>query len=557
MSKSGLSKSDPGAPDTTRSRALHRAAEPHPRHCPSAVSRNLGHRASSPPSRGLLRITLPELDCPFPASMHLDAQPIEEGTIAWMKRYGYIRTPREEETARHAEFGIRAARVHPTGRTEAIQLVSDLTVWLFLTDDVYVEEPGQASALAVTAEHVIRSIRVLRNPEDLPVAPNASLLALQDISNRLRAAATHEQVERVVNGMVEFFLAGCCEAVSFSRKSLPLTADYIPVRDAINCLRSVCFVFIEIVGGYELPGRTWSRPDLQAVVNTAVRIISNHHDVLSGLRELTHDVPMNLPAVIAREEGLPISEAFARVADLANAEMNSFVAMSDRLLADEKDRTVRDYVEGLKAWIRGNLDWSLTTGRYRVSDYLMQTRQETPMPASRRSMLATAGATIASLGGTGAASASKSAVADPDVARLIQLSEESNDVLLRGDIDRYRELITLSDDFTLMSPFGGTPTRGADMTDESWNRMGRFFRNGALKLELVQSYATADMVVLAIIERGRGEVGGLPAQDWPLRVTLVYRRDGAEWRLVHRHADPLVAGITLQHAAALARGEVR
>jgi ketosteroid isomerase-like protein len=181
------------------------------------------------------------------------------------------------------------------------------------------------------------------------------------------------------------------------------------------------------------------------------------------------------------------------------------------------------------------------------------------MPASRRSMLAAAGANLASLGIAGATSAAAPAPAGAvtDVARLIQLSEDANDALMRGDVDRYRALITLADDFTLMSPFGGTPTRGSDVTDENWKAMGRFFRNGALKLELVQSYASADVVVLAIIERGRGEVGGLPLQDWPLRVTLVYRRDGTEWRLVHLHADALVAGITLQHAAALARGETR
>jgi hypothetical protein len=196
------------------------------------------------------------------------------------------------------------------------------------------------------------------------------LLALQDISRRLRSLATHEQVDRFVNGMVEFFLAGCCEAVCFSRKALPTEADYIPVRDAINCLRSVCFVFIEIAGGYELPGPTWCRPDLQAVVNKATRIVSNHHDILSGLRELSCEVPMNLPAVIAREQGLSISDAFARVGDVANADMRSFVDMTERLLDDESDPSVERYVDGLKAWIRGNLDWSLTTGRYRVCDYL-------------------------------------------------------------------------------------------------------------------------------------------------------------------------------------------
>jgi ketosteroid isomerase-like protein len=146
------------------------------------------------------------------------------------------------------------------------------------------------------------------------------------------------------------------------------------------------------------------------------------------------------------------------------------------------------------------------------------------------------------------------AAADDPVAKLIQLSEKSNAVLMRGDIEKYRALVTYTSDFTLMSPFGGAPTHGAQYTPEQWEKMGRFFRNGTFKQEVVQTYGSADMVVLAIIERPHVEVGGLPAQDWALRVTLVYRRDGTEWHLVHRHADPLANGISLQQAAALARG---
>jgi ketosteroid isomerase-like protein len=181
------------------------------------------------------------------------------------------------------------------------------------------------------------------------------------------------------------------------------------------------------------------------------------------------------------------------------------------------------------------------------------------MPASRRSMLAAMGASVASMGiSQGAApdaAPGRTQSLAKDVASLIQRSFDSNAALMRGDIDAYRALIELTGDFTLMSPFGGTPTRGAEMTNERWDAMGRFFKHGTSEQKLVESYATPDMVVLAILEQARVEVGGLPSQDWRLRVTLVYRRESSGWRLAHRHADPLVAGITLTQAASLARGE--
>jgi len=171
---------------------------------------------------------------------------------------------------------------------------------------------------------------------------------------------------------------------------------------------------------------------------------------------------------------------------------------------------------------------------------------------SRRSVLAASGVSLASLG---PAAAHAGADSDREVAALVQRSADSNAALLRGDIETYLTLVSLTDDFRLMSPFGGPPSKGTDYTPDRMAAMGRFFRNGTHAQELVQAWAADGMVVLAVIERSHVEVGGLPAQDWALRVTLVYRRDGEgkEWRLVHRHADPLVAGISLEESAALAR----
>jgi len=82
----------------------------------------------------------------------------------------------------------------------------------------------------------------------------------------------------------------------------------------------------------------------------------------------------------------------------------------------------------------------------------------------------------------------------------------------------------------------------------------RFFAGGEAHVDVVESYVSGDFVVLVLLERQHGKVGGLPDQDWSLRVTMLFRREGDDWRLVHRHADPLVREIDLDRAAALARG---
>jgi ketosteroid isomerase-like protein len=146
-------------------------------------------------------------------------------------------------------------------------------------------------------------------------------------------------------------------------------------------------------------------------------------------------------------------------------------------------------------------------------------------------------------------------VTDQEIAGLVRRAAEASSAFIRGDMGRYLALITHADDYTLMAPFGGTPTRGFDDSPERLAELARYFQAGTSELEVVHTYASGDMVVLVVIERQRGEGGGLPEQDWSLRVTEVYRREGSGWRLAHRHADPLVHGISLEQAAAIARGE--
>ena len=141
-----------------------------------------------------------------------------------------------------------------------------------------------------------------------------------------------------------------------------------------------------------------------------------------------------------------------------------------------------------------------------------------------------------------------------EVTELIERTKVAEVVWLRGDMRGYLSLIAHSDDYTLMAPFGGEPRRGFDRSSARLEKLSRFFRGGDGTVEVVETYASGALVVLAMIARLRGTVGDLPEQVWPLRITQVYRRDSPGWRLVHRHADLLLREISLEQAAALARG---
>ena len=138
---------------------------------------------------------------------------------------------------------------------------------------------------------------------------------------------------------------------------------------------------------------------------------------------------------------------------------------------------------------------------------------------------------------------------------LKQLWAVAAQAYLDGDLRRYAALAKHSSDYTLTPPNGGDPRRGFDGSDAAVDWTARTFRGGQVEVEIFETYASGDLAVLVAVERQHGTVGDVPSQEWSLRITLVFRQEGENWRLVHRHADPLTRPITSDLFAALARGD--
>jgi ketosteroid isomerase-like protein len=123
---------------------------------------------------------------------------------------------------------------------------------------------------------------------------------------------------------------------------------------------------------------------------------------------------------------------------------------------------------------------------------------------------------------------------------------------VRGDLDRYLDLVHHARGFTLLAPTGGPASEHEDRAGElrGWESS---FAGGEARLDHVVTHAWADTVVLIATERQHGRIGDQPDQDLSLRVTHVYRRVDGDWLLVHRHADPLVSTIAPDELHALLR----
>ena len=146
-------------------------------------------------------------------------------------------------------------------------------------------------------------------------------------------------------------------------------------------------------------------------------------------------------------------------------------------------------------------------------------------------------------------------ISEQDITALIARWSEAAQLIMNGDLRAYAAIARHAEDYTLLPPNGGDARSGFDGSDDAVEWWARTFRDGQAELEVVKTYSSGDLAVLVAVERQVGTVGDLPPQDWSLRITLVFRREGTGWRLVHRHADPLVRAVNPELFAAIARGD--
>lgn len=141
--------------------------------------------------------------------------------------------------------------------------------------------------------------------------------------------------------------------------------------------------------------------------------------------------------------------------------------------------------------------------------------------------------------------------ADPDLQAFLVQLQDATKVALGGDVSRWNELVSHSDEASLFPPFGGV-FRGWDQTRTRYEaaaaRMSAMAVDKAdLDVEVLASGVSGDLAYVVAFERSRFLLADDTLESGFTRVTHIFRREQGQWRLVHRHMDHLPEEFTPPH----------
>jgi ketosteroid isomerase-like protein len=129
-----------------------------------------------------------------------------------------------------------------------------------------------------------------------------------------------------------------------------------------------------------------------------------------------------------------------------------------------------------------------------------------------------------------------------DFEQFMQQRDEAARAYVRGDATPLGRIVARAGDATFYAPRGGY-VQGADAVCATYEQDATAFApDGESSFEILQMAARDGLAYWVGFQRATVHMRGrMDAVPFNLRVTEVFRREGDDWKLVHRHADPLIS----------------
>lgn len=307
---------------------------------------------------------------PGPSLLNPCLSEVEPQVMAWARSAGLLSEVTGEQAGRERQVAM-AGHVWPWAEPSRLTELARLTLWMFAVDDGSDTGPVpgtgaelQAMACAVggcersVPESASPAVRVLG--EVVPRVTGAMGPAWGDRFRRHLAAwiRTNQDMIRIRTG-----------------EEVPTPEEYVSWR-RVSGATGWCFDLVEYAQEAELPAAVWHSPACRALREAAADVIGWTNDLFSVEKELRSGETTNLVIVLRHHRGLALDEAVAearlwharRVDDLRTATRDLYATALAMDLTATQMAAVCQYADGIHAWARGFLDFSLASARYQAPE---------------------------------------------------------------------------------------------------------------------------------------------------------------------------------------------
>ncbi|HET9958352.1 MAG TPA: hypothetical protein VFQ61_27845 [Polyangiaceae bacterium] len=257
--------------------------------------------------------------------------------------------------------------VYPYTSLPVLGAVGGFNQWLYFLDDQYDDHPETHGDLTGIRRIMQRAYELLAGtsaaPAKTPFEQFTRALRLD-----LLALAPTGFMPRFLENVHDYLFDGSLEAIAHwaRAETLPLE-DYIELRALDSGVYPVIDC-IEIAGGLRLSADVLRHDSVRQLVRCAVRHVALANDIFSYEKEvLLNGSTMNLVHVVSEREGRTLDSAVGRAVEIVNGFARDFIQAERHLpkLSPAQDLALRVFAHGMHAWMRGNVDFSLQSRRFR------------------------------------------------------------------------------------------------------------------------------------------------------------------------------------------------
>ncbi|MGC5344699.1 terpene synthase family protein [Streptomyces sp. DT171] len=329
---------------------------------------------------------LPDIYCPFPQRTNPHVGHTRGHLDAWTRRTGLVHRESARRRFEQADFGAFVGMVYPTADRHDLDLVADWFVWLFLVDDQL--DDGYLGRSPERVRGVVERMLAVVNgaADDLPAdqEPPAALTALAELWDRtIPGVAAHWRQRFAWHLTAYLTMATTWETANREAGIVPSEETYIAKRRHTGAIH-VCMDLIEIVAGIEAPETIHNDPRFITALEASCNVVCWANDVYSYEKEQVLGEIHNLVHLVRHHRGYGEQRAIDHVCAEIAAETDRFLAAEAELLSayPQLAGMLTPYLDGMRSWMRGNLDWSRETPRYNPAEVGQYARPERYLEAT-------------------------------------------------------------------------------------------------------------------------------------------------------------------------------